>query len=66
MIRSVAAEFGFQPLQDEERQCSWTLKFRVVPDVARTAAAVVALLRRGCGFTDETEITYSAGALDAA
>lgn len=65
-IRSVAAEFGFQPFQDEEVQGSWSLTFRIVPDAARTAAAVVALLNRGCGFTDETEITYSAGALDAA
>ena len=65
-IRSVAAELGFQPFQDEEIQGSWTLTFRVVADVARTAAAVVGLLRRGCGFSDETEITYSAGALDAA
>ena len=65
-IRSVAAEFGFHPFQDEEIQGSWLLTFRVAPDVARTAAAVVALLSRGCGFTDETEITYSAGALDAA
>ena len=66
VIRSVAAEFGFQAFQDEEIQGSWTLTFRVAPDIVRTAEAVVALLSRGCGFTDETEITYSAGALDAA
>jgi hypothetical protein len=65
-IRSVAAEFGFQPFQDEEVQSSWSLTFRIAPDPARTAAAVVALLSHGCGFTDGTEITYSAGALDAA
>ena len=65
-IRSVAAEFGFHPFQDEEVQSGWTLTFRIAPDAARTAAAVVALLSRGCGFTDETEIIYSAGALDAA
>ena len=65
-IRSVAAEFGFHPIQDEEIQGSWSLTFRVAPDVARAGAAVVALLSRGCGFTGETEITYSAGALDAA
>lgn len=64
-IRGVAAEFGFLPLQDEEIQNSWMLGFRIAPEPARTAAAVVALLNRGCGFTDETEITYSAGALDA-
>ena len=65
-IRDVAVEFGCHPFQDEEVQNSWTLTLRVVPDAARTAAAVVALLSRGCGFTDETQITYSAGALDAA
>jgi hypothetical protein len=65
-IRSVAAEFGFHPFQDEEIQSSWSLTFRIMPDPAHTTAAVVALLSRGCGFTDETEITYSAGALDAA
>jgi hypothetical protein len=65
-IRSVAAEFGFHPLQDEEIQGSWLLTFRLAPDIARTATAVVALLSRGCGFSDETEVTYSAGALDAA
>jgi hypothetical protein len=64
-IRRVAEEFGFHPFQDEEIQGSWLLTFRVAPDKARTAAAVVALLGRGCGFADETEITYSAGALDA-
>jgi len=64
-IRSVAAEFGFYSFQDEEIQGSWSLTFRLEPDVARTAAAVVALLGRGCGFTDETEIIYSAGALDS-
>lgn len=63
-LRSVAAEFGFRPLQDAEIQGNWGLTFRIAPDASRTAAAVVALLRRGCGFTDETKITYSAGALD--
>lgn len=65
-LRSAAAEFGLHPIQDEEIQGRWTLIFRVVPDAARTAAAVVALLGRGCGFPDEAEMTYSAGALDEA
>ena len=65
-IRSVAAEFGFHPFQDEEIQGRWILTFRVAPDAARTAAAVVALLSRGCGLANETEISYSAGALDGA
>lgn len=65
-IRSVAEEFGIHPFQDEKIQGSWILTFRVTPDVVRTAAAVVALLSRGCGFPDEAEMTYSAGALDDA
>jgi hypothetical protein len=65
-IRSVAAEFGVRPFQDEEIQGSWSLTFRVRPDAGRTAAAVVALLSRGCGLSDATEVIYSAGALDAA
>ena len=65
-IRSVAAEFGFNRIQDEEIQGSWTLTFGITQDAAHTAAAVSALLSRGFGFADETEITYSAGALDEA
>jgi len=64
-IRSVAAEFSLHPFQDQEIQGSWSLRFRLSPDVAHTAAAVVALLSRGCGLSDETEVIYSAGALDA-
>ena len=63
-IRSVAAEFGFRPLQDEVLQGSHALTFTIGADSARTAAATVALLGRGCGFADQAEITYSAGALD--
>jgi hypothetical protein len=62
----VATEFGFQSFQDEDIQNGWILGFRIDPDPARTAAAVVALLSRGCGLTDATEIKYSAGALDEA
>jgi hypothetical protein len=65
-IRGVAAEFGFHPFKDEEIQGSWSLTFCITPDAPRTASAVSALLSRGCGFTDETEIIYSAGALDEA
>ena len=64
-IRGVAAEFAFHPLQDEEIQGSWALTFRIAPDAQRTSAAVVALLSRGCGLAHETEVVYSAGALDA-
>jgi len=63
-MRIVAAEFGFHSSQDEEVQGSWSLTFCIAPDAVRTAAAVIALLSRGCGFLDETEIIYSAGALD--
>jgi len=65
-IRSVASEFAFEPFHDEEVQGSWSLIFRISQDAVRTAAAVVALLTRGCGFAEETEIAYSAGALDVA
>src|SRR5262245_11483279 len=34
-IRSVAAEFGLQPFQDEEIQSSWSLTFRMAPEGAR-------------------------------
>ena len=63
-IRRVATELGLQPWQDEEVQGSWTLSYGVSANPAQAAAATVALLRRGCGFSDDTEITYSAGALD--
>lgn len=64
-IRKVAAEFGFHPFQDEESQSKWILTFNVTPEPAHTAAAVVALLGGACEFTDDREVTYSAGALDA-
>ncbi len=64
-IRTVAAEFGLRAFQDEEIQGSWTLTLQTVPEVARTAAATVALLSRGCGFAHDANIVYSAGALDA-
>lgn len=63
-IRSVASEFGYFPLQDGEIQNSWSLTYRLSADAAEIAAATVAFLSRGCGFSDEMEILYSAGALD--
>lgn len=63
IIRNIAAEFGFQPFQDNEVQGTWCLTFRIAP-VAEHTTAVIALLQRACNFTDDTEITYSAGALD--
>jgi hypothetical protein len=65
-LRNVAAEFGFQPFQDNEVQGSWCLTFRIPSDAAHTTTAVIALLQSACNFTNETQITYSAGALDAA
>jgi len=65
-VRKVAGEFGFPPFQDEEIQGSWVLTFGVFPDDSHTGEAVVALLRRGCGVADNADITYAAGALDAA
>lgn len=63
-IRAVGTEFGFRPLQDEVVQGSHVISFMTDLDSKRIAVATVALLRRGCGFADRAEITYSAGALD--
>jgi hypothetical protein len=65
-IRGVAGEFGLRPWQDDVVQSGHTLSFKISADAAQTAAATVALLSRGCGFNDDTEIRYSAGALDEA
>jgi hypothetical protein len=63
-LRAVAAEFGLKPAQDEVVQGSHILTYGLAADPVRTAAVTVALLRHGCGFADQSEITYSAGALD--
>jgi hypothetical protein len=65
-IRTVAAEFGFHPFQEGIVQIYHQLSFVIPKDTLRTSAAVVALLSRGCGLTDESEVVYSAGALDEA
>jgi len=65
-IRRVAVEFNLQTWQDEVVQCTHSLSFKISANAAGTAAATVALLSRGCGLTDDSEITYSAGALDEA
>ncbi|HUB67020.1 MAG TPA: hypothetical protein VL981_06000 [Candidatus Methylacidiphilales bacterium] len=66
LLRTVAAEFGFSPFQDNEVQGRHALTFRVSADADHTAATVATLLGRGCGFPDDEEIVYSAGALDEA
>jgi hypothetical protein len=63
-IRAVAAEIGFEALQVDVRQGSHGLTYTTADDPARLATATVALLARGCGFADQAEITFSAGALD--
>jgi hypothetical protein len=65
-IRCVAEEFGLKAFQDREVQGSWTLTFRGGSDAGKAAATAVALLVRGCGFSPDTNIAYSAGALDEA
>jgi hypothetical protein len=66
-IREVAAGLGLRTTQDEDIQRSWILSFGVPwTEAERTSAAVVALLRQGCGFVEEAEVIYSAGALDDA
>lgn len=64
-LRAVGAEFGFSPLQDEVVQGNHVLTFTICVDADEAAAATIAFLGRGCGFTDDTEIVHSAGALDA-
>jgi len=62
-IRSVALEFGFEPLQDQDRdygagQTHW-LVYRI-PGIGWTSATVDALLSGGCGLGDDSEVIYSA------
>jgi hypothetical protein len=63
-VRAVAMQLGLSPLQDEVVQESHILTYRNCLDAVHTAAATVTLMSRGCGFADETEVVYSAGALD--
>jgi hypothetical protein len=63
-IRSAAAELGLHPFQDEVVQIYHMLTFNAPSEPDKIAAAFVALLSRGCGLTDESEVLYSAGALD--
>jgi hypothetical protein len=64
-VRTLARQLGLSPIQDEVVQESHTLTYRNCLDAVQTAAATITLLSRGCGFRDETEVVYSAGALDA-
>jgi hypothetical protein len=63
-IRQVALELGLEPFQDEEKQGSHGLTYKVPKDAVNTSTIFVALLSRGCGFADDSEIVYLAGALD--
>jgi hypothetical protein len=65
VIRTVAAEFGLPPFQDEVIQGRHMLTFTIDMDTARIATATVDLLNRGCGLAPQAKVTYSAGALDA-
>lgn len=65
-IRATALELGFEPTQDYESQESHALIHHIPRDAASMSAAVTALLSRGCGFSDEAELTYSSPALDEA
>ena len=63
-LRDVASKWKLQLWQDEEIQGTWILSFRLDLSPRRTAEAAVALLREGCGFPDDYEVVFSAGALD--
>jgi uncharacterized repeat protein (TIGR04138 family) len=63
-IREVAAERGLTLRHDRKVEGRWSLSFVAPSGADNTASSVAALLRHGCGLDDETEITYSAGALD--
>jgi hypothetical protein len=65
-IRSVALELGFEPFQDQDYgtgQAHW-LVYRIPRDPGGTCSVVDALLRRGCEMGDDSEVIYSAAALD--
>jgi hypothetical protein len=63
-LRDVASKWKLQHWQDEEIQGSWILSFRLDLSPRRTAEVAVAFLREGCGFSDDYEVVFSAGALD--
>jgi hypothetical protein len=63
-IRETAAALGLAPDQDGAVQIDHSLSYPAPGDAARTVAAVMALLSRGCGLTEESEVVYSAGALE--
>jgi hypothetical protein len=65
-IRSVATELGLLPHQDADVQDTHILGLVVPTDASQAAAAVIALLSRGCNFSQDAQIIYSAGALDEA
>ncbi len=63
-IRSVARDLGLSSRQDVDIQDAHILAFDLSSDPNQTTAAVAALLSRGCGFSQNEDISYSAGALD--
>jgi uncharacterized repeat protein (TIGR04138 family) len=63
-IREVGRQHELEALQDAEVQCGWMLGFRHALAGTALADLAVALLGRGCGFEDQTEVNYSCGALD--
>jgi hypothetical protein len=63
-LRDVASKWKLQLSEDEEIQGSWILSFRLELGARETAEAAVAFLREGFGFSDDSEVIFSAGALD--
>lgn len=59
-----ASQLGWRVLQNNEVQGNHVLSFNVDCEGARLSTDVVTLLKLGCGFTEGSQIHFSAGALD--
>lgn len=64
-IREVASALGLEPFPGSD-DGKHILTYLTPRDTKRTVAAVEALLSRGCGLDEESEVVYMAGALDEA
>jgi hypothetical protein len=63
-IRGVASDLGLEPSHDYETERSHTIVYPIPSDAAGVSAGVIAILSRGCGLADDSEIVYSSVALD--
>jgi hypothetical protein len=63
IVREAGGRVGVSAFQDYEVQNHRSLSFKV-EESAALATLTVKVLQDGCGFNPESQITYSAGALD--